>query len=90
MPQVYAKWLVQGTKAQIKEAIEEDGFYIQVYQDENDDNSDTIYSSEAKTTITPVGGGKGYYEVQMIGEASGPVLSPRWRMLAFRPPPMVT
>jgi hypothetical protein len=80
MAKVFAKWIVEGSRAKIIDMIEDGEFYIQVFKDENDDDSDTLYCDDGDSNLTfkPVVGGRldGCYEIMLTGPASGPILSP--------------
>ena len=77
---VFAKWIVEGSREEIIDMIEDGEFHIQVFQNENSDDSDTIDpdDEDSKIRFEPIVGGRldGCYEVVLTGEASGPVLSP--------------
>lgn len=76
----FAKWFVDGTQEQVERMVEEGAFYIQTFQSENDDNSNTIYSDSANTECNQVSGGKldGSFEVIMKAETTNPVIAPGW------------
>ena len=80
MAQVFAKWIVEGTREEILDMIEDGEFYIQTYETPEDDNSDTLdpADGESKINFTQIKGGRldGCYEVILTGEAKNKVLSP--------------
>lgn len=80
MGKVFAKWIVEGTRAEILDMIEDGEFYIQTYETPEDDNSDTLdpADGESKINFTQIKGGRldGCYEVILTGEAKNEVLSP--------------
>jgi len=77
-PKVYAVWYVRETDDNIRQAIADGEFYLQVYETEESDNSATLFSGESDVTTTTKKMPNGLTEVRLEGlsEYPDPVLSP--------------